>query len=286
MVLIERGRLVAECYDADHSADSTLPSWSMAKSLLHALVGITVRKGLLDVDATADVPAWQAPDDRRREITTEQLLRMSSGLDFHESYEPDQPSDAVDMLFGSGKEDVARFAEEKALTATPGSEWMYSSGTSNIVSRIVHRALGLEGEAHRQFLFDELFDPIGMRSASPRYDARGTWIGSSFNYATARDFARFGLLYLRDGVWDGRRILPKGWVDHARRETPGSDGWYGAHFWRATDGTPLFSANGFRCQYVIMDPARDLVLVRLGDTSDDQKPNLIRALSNLIHSRP
>lgn len=286
LLVVQGGRLVAEHYGDEHDAASTLPSWSMAKSMVHALVGILVGDGLLDPAAPAPVPRWQARDDPRREITLEQLLRMSSGLAFHEAYVLGQPSDAIEMLFGSGQHDVAAYAEQKPLEAPPGTWWNYSSGTTNIVSAIVHRTLGLYGEDHHAFLVRRLFEPIGMRSCIPKYDAAGTWIGSSFNFATARDFARFGLLYLRDGVWDGRRILPAGWVDHARSPTPRSDGWYGAHFWRAKDGSARFTCNGFRSQYIIIDPERDLVIVRSGDSEDAQKPALLRDLAELVEAWP
>ena len=286
LLVVQGGRLVAERYDDEHDASSTLPSWSMAKSFLHALVGTLVRDGLLDIHAPAAVPRWQGDDDPRRAITLENLLRMSSGLEFNEAYELGKPSDAIGMLFGKGQDDVARYAEEKPLQAPPGTWWNYSSGTSNIVSAIVHRTLGVWGDDHRAQLFERLFDPIGMRSCEPKYDAAGTWIGSSFNFATARDFARFGLLYLRDGVWDGKRILPEGWADHARSITPNSDGWYGGHFWHSKDGSHRFTCNGFRSQYIIMDPERDLVVVRSGDTDDPQKPALLRSLAEIVEAWP
>ncbi len=285
LLLIERGRLVAERYDADHTAESTQPSWSMAKSMLHALIGVLVQTGRLDVDAPPDVPAWQGADDPRRAITLEHLMRMCSGLQFQEAYELDKPSDVIEMLFKSGRDDVAGFAEACPLTSPPGTWWNYSSGTSNILSAIVHRALGLKGDAHRAFMQEALFDRIGMRSCIPKYDASGTWIASSFNFATPRDFARFGLLCLRDGVWDGGRILPPGWIERARTVTPPSDGWYGEHFWLAKDGTHRFTCNGFRGQYIVMDPAKDLVLVRSGDTEDGQKRALLPALAEVLDSR-
>jgi CubicO group peptidase (beta-lactamase class C family) len=286
LLVVQGGRLVAERYAEGFDASSTLPSWSMAKSILQSTVGVLVREGRLDVDAPAPVPAWQGPDDPRRDITLDELLRMSSGLQFQEAYTLDAPSDVVEMLFRSGQEDVAGFAERFPLAQPRDTWWNYSSGTSNIVSAIVHRTLGLYGDAHRAWLFAELFSKLGMTSCLPKYDAAGTWIASSFNFATARDFARFGLLQLRDGVWDGERILPEGWVDYARTVTPTSQGWYGAHFWRALDGSDRFSCNGFRCQYIIMDPERDLVIVRSGDTEETQREALWLALDEVIEAWP
>ncbi len=133
---------------------------------------------------------------------------------------------------------------------------------------------------------DELFTRIGMTSAEPRFDAAGHFIGSSFVFATARDFARFGLLYLRDGCWNGNRILPEGWVDYARAPTAVSKGEYGALWWIAMDGSAVFHASGFRGQFIAIDPARDVVLVRLGDSSTDQGGAVKTRLRDLIRSFP
>ncbi len=286
LLVVQGGRLVAERYAPGFDAETTLPSWSMAKSILHSLAGIVVREGGLDIYAPANVPAWQSDDDPRREITPDQLLRMSSGLAFHEAYLPDVGSDVVEMLFGSGQDDVAGFAESFPLAQPRDTWWNYSSGTSNIVSAIVHRSIDRFGDAHRAYLFSELYDRIGMRSCEPKYDAAGTWIGSSYNFATARDFARFGLLQLRDGTWDGQRILPEGWVDYARTPTPRSSGHYGAHFWLSRHGGARFSCNGFRCQFIVMDPERDVVLVRSGNSADEHRAALYLALAEVIETFP
>jgi CubicO group peptidase (beta-lactamase class C family) len=143
------------------------------------------------------------------------------------------------------------------------------------------------GEADtRAFLRKALFDPIGMRSATARFDAAGTFIGSSYVFASARDFARFGLLYLRDGVWDGRRVLPEGWVDHARTPTPPSRGEYGAHWWLALHDPGIFTATGFNGQYVVVAPERDLVVVRLGVSGPEQRPNVVTDLRRVVEAFP
>lgn len=286
LLVIQGGRIVAERYGPEQDRNTTLPSWSMAKSILHALIGITVGEGKLSTQQCAPVPAWQSEGDPRAEITIDQLLRMSSGLRFLEEYEDPEQSDTIRMLFGEGKQDVAGYAEAQPLQSEPDTEWLYSSGTSNILSSVLQRTLGLRGDEHHEFMRRVLFDRIGMRSAKPVFDARGTWIASSFNFATARDFARFGLLYLRDGVWEGERILPEGWVDYARTPTPHSESQYGAHFWLAQNGTGLFSCNGFQSQYIVMDPSRDLVIVRLGVSRPEQKGALLLSLRELIESFP
>jgi CubicO group peptidase (beta-lactamase class C family) len=286
LVVIHRGELVAERYDADHGRDVTLPSWSMAKSVLHALVGIQVGRGRLDLHAPADVPAWRSDGDPRGEITLDHLLCMTSGLRFDEEYTDPDASSTIQMLFGEGRDDVAAFAARFPLDHPPGRVWSYSSGTSNIVSEILGRGIGGGEEGMRAFMERELLARLGMNSAKPRFDAAGTWIGSSFLFATARDFARFGLFCLRDGVWEGERILPAGWMDRGRTPTAGSGGEYGAHFWLAVDGTGNFSANGFRGQYTLMVPERDLVIVRLGTSMPEQKRGTLLFLSEVAQCFP
>ena len=168
----------------------------------------------------------------------------------------------------------------------PDTFFSYSSGTSNIVSAAVARALGADETAYRSFLQTELFVRIGMHSTDPRFDEAGHFIGSSFVFATARDFARFGLLYLRDGVWDGEHILPKGWVDHGRTLTPTSLGEYGAHWWLAMDGSGIFNASGYNGQYIVIDPSRDLVLVRLGLSPAEIRPNVVHSLARIVRAFP
>jgi CubicO group peptidase (beta-lactamase class C family) len=184
----------------------------------------------------------------------------------------------IEMLFGEGEADVAAYAQARPLAHDPGSVFNYSSGTSNIVAAIVGRVVG-SGDEVRRFVLDRVLHPIGMRSADPRVDAAGTFVGSSYVYATARDWARFGMLHLRDGVWDGRRILPEGWVDHGRRVRsvdPADGSLYGAHWW--IDHLDLergtFRASGYEGQAVAICPALDAVAVRLGRTPEPLTENL------------
>jgi CubicO group peptidase (beta-lactamase class C family) len=269
LVVIHAGRLIAERYGEGFGPDATCWSWSMAKSITQALVGMAVKDGLIDIHAPADVPEWSAAGDPRGAITLDQLLRMSSGLAFVEIYEEGQVSDVREMLFGSGKDDVAAYAAARPLAHPPGSVWSYSSGTTNIICRTLQRALGRFGAEFEAWMRERLFDPLGMASVIPKFDAAGTFIGSSYAFATPRDFARFGLLYLRDGVWEGRRLLPEGWVDYARSPTfqqagvPASDA-YGAHWWLGLAGPGSFSANGYDGQYIVICPDRDLIIVRNG----------------------
>ncbi|MGH9111076.1 MAG: serine hydrolase domain-containing protein, partial [Acidimicrobiales bacterium] len=250
VAVVQRGALLAERYggelerwDRPNEAvhpETRLLSWSMAKSVLHAAVGMLVGEGRLAVDAPVPVPEWADPAhpaDPRHAITLGDLLTMRDGLEFAEDYEDAGVSDVIEMLFGAGQGDMAHHAADRPLAHPPGTMFNYSSGTSNIVSGIVAREVG-PGDAYARFLDERLFAPIGMRSTHARFDGAGTFVGSSFLYATAQDYLRFGLLYLRDGEWDGARLLPEGWVDYARRATSydaEGERWYGAHWWVVDD---------------------------------------------------
>ena len=288
VVVVHRGRVVAERYHGalEHfdrpptpvTAATPLLSWSMAKSMLHAVVGLLVGDGRVDLDAPAAVPEWSDPADPRHAITLRQLLAMRDGLDFVEDYVDDRVSDVMRMLFGAGQPDMAHFAADRPLVAPPGTRFNYSSGTSNIISGIVARTVG-PGEDYARFLHGRLFGPLGMSSADPEFDEAGTWVASSYVRATARDFARFGLLYLRDGVWEGVRLLPAGWVDYGRTMVsidPEDAGPYGAHWLGlAGDARGTFGASGYEGQSITISPALDLVVVRLGKTPLERKANLV-----------
>lgn len=281
VLVVQGGRIAFERYGDGFDAARTHHSWSMAKSITQALVGMLVMDGKLDIAARADVPAWRG--DGREAITLDQLLRMSSGLKFIEDYAPGGgPSDVIAMLYNEGKADVAAYAAAQPLLHEPGTHWSYASGTTNIVSRIGARALGGD---FRAFMRERLLAPLGITSAIPKFDRAGTFIGSSYCFMSARDFARFGLLYLRDGMWEGRRLLPEGWVDYARTPTfqqaGVTDNRYGAHWWLDFGGPGSFSANGYDGQFIIIRPDRDLIIVRHGATPLAVKDNLKAWLGKL-----
>jgi CubicO group peptidase (beta-lactamase class C family) len=276
---VQGGKLIFEKYAEGFGPHDTYKSWSMAKSITQALIGILVREGKIDIHAPVKAPEWPEGDTRAA-ITLDQLLRMSSGLAFREDYEPDNPSDVIEMLWGSGKDDVAHFAASFPPEHAPDHFWSYSSGTSNIVARCAAEAAGKKGAEFEAFMRKELFDVIGMKNVMPKFDAAGTFIGSSFCYAEARDFAKFGLLYLRGGAWDGRQVLPEGWVDYARTptaQTPKAfeeEGPYGAHWWLGMGGPGSFSANGFEGQFTLIVPDLDMVFVRHGRSPGEQSKNV------------
>ena len=269
VVVQHRGDVVAEAYADGVTAGTTLISWSMAKSITHALVGMAQMDGLLDVRATTGIAQWQ--NDDRKNITLQHLLEMRSGLAWIEDYVEGNESDVIEMLFGAGKDDHAAYAINQQLSSTPGSEWYYSSGTTNIVSRLLGDALGDKTHA---FIQTRLFDAIGMSSATAQFDAAGTFVGSSYVYATARDFAKFGEFYLRDGIWGNKRVLPSGWVDHARAQTVIDDETgqgYGAHWWTQPAEPGSLVASGYEGQQILVLPERDLVIVRLGKTVAEKR---------------
>ena len=289
-VVQQRGEVVVEQYGTDPISgkpagpETTLISWSMAKSFTQALVGMLVLDGLLNVDEPAPIKQWAG--DARREITLRHLLTMTSGLEFNEDYVDAETSHCIEMLFGDGAEDTAGYAAAMPLLHRPGTVFNYSSGTTNIISSICRDALG-GGPALASYIQQRLFDPLGMRFATAKADAAGTFVGSSFVYATAREFATFGQLYLQDGIWNGQRLLPEGWVADARRpvdvEVP-EDFHYGAQWW-LWDEPKAFAAHGFEGQYLLVIPESELVLVRLGKSpTDEQKSATHQWLRDLAKS--
>ena len=274
-VVIKGGQLVCERYGATAGIAEPLISWSMAKSITHALVGVQVAAGELDVATAAAVPEWADPDDARHGITLDQLLRMVPGLEFNEDYVDVGTSHCIEMLFGAGADDMAAFTAGQRRVAAPDTAFNYSSGTTNIVCRLLADQVG-SGPMFEAWMRSALLDRIGMTSSTLTFDGEGTWVGSSFLHTTAREFAKFGLLYLRDGVWDGQRILPEGWVDYARtlRATDGEGGSYGAHWWIWDEDRAVFGAQGYETQRILIDPASDAVVVRLGKTPIENAPNV------------
>ena len=290
VVVVHDGRVVAERYAPGYGLDTPMLSWSMNKSVVNALTGVLVRQGRLAVGAPAPVPAWRDPSDPRHAITVEQLMRMTSGLALDETNTGFDP--ASRMLFL--EPDMAGFAQTAALAAPPGTRYHYSSPSTLILSRIIRDAVGGRAEDVRRFAERELFAPLGMRGVTLEFDATGTQVGSTYMYATARDWARFGQLYAADGVAGGRRILPEGWVDYSASPTAGSRDGYAAGFFtnrgesefarlRVRGGMPAdsFFASGTQGQRIVVAPARRLVVVRLG-RSQDWETFDIRGLIRLV----
>jgi CubicO group peptidase (beta-lactamase class C family) len=278
VVIVKDGHVVAERYAPGYGIDTPILGYSATKSVISALTGILVRQGKLAVDRPAPVATWQNPDDPRHAITVDQLLRHTSGLAMGSSLNASLASTLApvnEMKYVAS--DQAGFAESAALESAPGSAWNYHDGNYAILSRLIRDAVGGHAADVLRFARSELFGPLGMRNVTLEFDATGTPEGASQMLAPARDWARFGLLYLNDGVAGGKRILPEGWVDYSASPTP--NGWvgYGAGFWtnrggslganyRIEHGWPrdAFLAKGTLGQYVIVIPSERLVIVRLG----------------------
>lgn len=266
VVVLYRGHLIAEKYAPTISPQTPLLGWSMTKSVTNAMVGLLVKAGKINIYQPAPIDEWK--NDERKAITTDQLLRMSSGLSFEENYA--KPSDATRMLFC--KKGAGVYALASKLANEPDQAWYYSSGTSNILQEIIRRQFPNHTD-YLAFPYLSLFQKIGMKSAVMEVDASGTFIGSSFMYATARDWAKFGQLFLQDGIWQGKRILPEGWVKYSATPTPKSNGRYAAQFWLEASNKDFpkdaFMALGFEGQSVTIIPSKELVIVRLGCTPNE-----------------
>lgn len=295
LVVMQSGAVVAERYGTQPDtifgpggpvdADTTMISWSMAKSITHAAVGILVGEGRLHLDAAAPIAEWRGTP--KEAITLQHLLNMRPGLLFVEDYVDDAVSHCLEMLYGAGKDDMAGYAASLPLVHEPGSVWNYSSGTSNIVARIVGEAVGGGEPGMSAFLRERLFEPTGMHSALPKFDPTGTFVGSSYVYATASDFARFGDLYRCDGVAaDGTRVLPAGWRDHARTLTAHDpDGFdYGAHWWLWPDFPGSLGCHGYEGQFTVVLPDRELVVVHLGKSPIERRLALTDRLGDIFRA--
>lgn len=306
--VVARGRLVAERYGRrvvqdlralgddppfdDLGPDDQLLSWSMAKSLTSLAVGVAVGDGLIDVSDRVPEPQWADPSDPRHGITWDHLLTMRPGLAWREEYyELDGASlpDVVTMLFGDGAADMASFAASFPLRAVPGSDdaYVYSSGTTNIVAANLQRVLGLDRDGMDGFLHERILDPVGMSGLRAEFDPAGTFIGSSYTHATLTDWCRFGLLAMRDGTWDGRRIVPEGWIDYGRTARSWDDLlMHGAQWWTWNQDQMPFGAHGFEGQRIICFPTRDVVVVRFGKTHPDRTDALNTRLTEIAGCFP
>jgi hypothetical protein len=300
VVVVRDGRIIAERYAPGYGIDTPQLGWSMTKSVTNALLAILVRQGKLDMKAPSPVAAWSDPKDPRHAITPDNLLRMNSGLDIGQSLTANART-AFDptayMVFG-GEPDMAAFAERAALKATPGTWWNYTNGNTMLLSRMIRDKTGGDVASVLAFAHRELFDKLGMRHVTLEFDSAGTPIGASHMFASARDWAKFGLLYLGDGVVGGQRILPEGWVDYSAAQTKGSDLYgYSAGFWtnrgggegaqyRIAHGIPAdaFFARGSGGQYTIVVPSQRLVVVRMGPafTPRDDMDVVARLVADVI----
>lgn len=277
IIVVYDGQIVAERYAPGFGKNTRFLGWSASKSVTASLVGTLVADGKLALDAPPPVPEWKEAGDPRGKITLRQLLNMSSGLEFYEPYDPG--SDSTRMLFE--RHDMGAYAASKPLAHPPGTVWSYSSGTANILSRLVFQAAGGTLAGYEAYARAHLFAPAGMTSAVFQPDETGDFVGSSYLYATARDWARFGLLYLDRGTINGQRLLPESFVDFVRAPAPADPAkGYGGQFWLngvGKDGARQFphlpadayAAEGHNGEFVEIVPSRKAVIVRLGWSTGD-----------------
>jgi len=272
IIIIHQGKIVAEHYADGFDQNTKQISWSMAKSITSAMVGRAVE---LDMIKGIDqpMPSPWANDDPRAKISWRQWLNMTDGLQYSEMGEPSfTKNDVVQMMFGKGKFDTLSYAKGLPLQNEPGTNWNYSSAGYHLIGNAIQKLITeqpanapIDPALMVEFADSKLFDVLGM-NAQLEFDPAGTFMGGSLVWASARDFAKFGYLFLRNGIWEGKRILPENWVNFSHTKTPANNSdVYGAGWWISADSTnAAFSAQGHEGQIIWIDPSRDLVIVRLG----------------------
>ena len=288
-----KGNLVAEKYAEGFHGDLLLRGMSMTKSVVSALAGVLAHQGKLDIQQTTGLPAYENAKDARNKITINQILQMTAGYDYNEAYESDPRNLLSTMLMTQG--DMADFADDVSLRATPGETWDYQTVHSVLLSKIVRNHAGSFDE-YMKLVHEDFFDRVGMHHSFLQADASGTFTGGAFAYASPRDWLRFGLLYLNDGVTDnGERVLADGWVNYTNTPSTASlkSRGYGAQFWLNAKSKnqwipnapeDMFAAKGHYEQYVVIIPSMDLVIVRLGQTYNKKAFDIDKFIEEIIPS--
>jgi CubicO group peptidase (beta-lactamase class C family) len=289
VLVLHEGQIIAERYAVGYHENTRFVSWSMAKSVTGVMIGLLVSDGRLRLDESVPIPAWQRSGDPRGEITLRQLLQMRSGLRHTEDGDPLYDTDTVRMLFLDGRDDMAAYAEAQPLEAEPGQKFEYSSATTVILADLVARSLtdshdpAVRRLAVSDYLRTRLFEPLGMKSMLPEFDAAGTLIGGSLIHGSARDWAKFGEFLRNKGSVKGAQLIPRAWIEFMTSPSPRNPG-YGAQIWlnrpqadtheplfRGNSPADMFSCNGHLGQYVLVSPSQKLTIVRLGKTQDDAR---------------
>ncbi|NVK51905.1 MAG: serine hydrolase [Flavobacteriaceae bacterium] len=267
VLVLHKNQIIAEKYAKGFTKNSRFLGWSMTKSILSTVIGILQHQGGINVYDKAPIAEWQ--QDGRKNITIHDLLQMNSGLEWDENY--NEISDVTKMLFL--EKDMTQVQARKKMIGKPNESWNYSSGTTNLLSGILRQQFKTH-QAYLDFWYTDFIDKIGMNSMLIETDMSGNYVGSSYAWATARDWAKFGLLYLNNGNWNGQQLFTKDWVRYITTPTNGSNGTYGAHFWLNANGTfkdvpkSLFYADGYQGQRVYVLPDQELVIVRFGLTGN------------------
>lgn len=292
IVVIYKGQLIAEAYANGINLETPLLSWSMAKSITNMQVGLLVKDKKLFLNSAPDIPLWKMLSVKHQQITLDQLMRMSSGLEFSEVY--GMGSDAAVML--SVEPSASDFATNKPLTFEPDTHWSYSSGTSNIIAGIVKKAIGGDFQHYYEFAQRRLFHPLNIHTAQLETDANGTFVGSSYMYASARDWAKLGQLFLQNGRWKQQQLLPEEWVKYSTTPTKTDPlNHYGAQFWLNKNPadpsktrvwpsipTDAYYMSGFQGQNVVIVPSKDLVVVKMGFKNPSIKSGIESLVAGVI----
>ena len=282
VIVIYKDKIIAEKYADGFNKNSRILGWSMTKSITGTLFGILQKQGKFDINKPAPITEWQK--DERAIIRTSDLLHMNSGLEWEEKY--DKICDATKMLFQA--EDMGKVQLEKRAQFQPNMHWNYSSGTTNLLSKILRNQFKTHQE-YLDFWYTNLLDKIGMNSAIIETDMAGNFVGSSYGWATTRDWAKLGLLYLHKGNWNGEQLFEESWAKYVATPTNTSNGNYGAQFWLNAGGRfpnvpkDMFFASGFQGQMVAIFPSNDLVIVRMG-LKEDPEFDFNGLLSGIISS--
>lgn len=269
VVVIYKDQIIAEKYAPGFTKETKILGWSMTKSITSAVLGVLEKQEKININQKNLFPEWE--NDERSKITLDNLLHMNSGLEWDENY--NTMSDVTKMLFLD--KDMTQRQLQKSLTGEPNNSWNYSSGTTNLLSGFIRNQF-ITHQEYLDFWYAELIDKIGMSSMLIETDLSGNYIGSSYGWATPRDWAKFGLLYLHKGNWNGKQLLNESWVNYTAIPTNGSNGIYGAHFWLNAGGVypnvpkDLFSCNGYQGQHVFIIPSKDVVIVRMGLTENPE----------------
>jgi CubicO group peptidase (beta-lactamase class C family) len=267
VIVIYKDKIIAEKYDVGFDKNSRILGWSMTKSITATYFGILQKQGKIDIMKPTPIAEWK--NDERSKITINNLLQMNSGLEWEEDY--GKISDVTKMLFI--EEDMTKSQIDKPLVGKPNSTWNYSSGTTNLLSGIIRKQFKTHQE-YLNFWYSSLIDKIGMNSALIETDMSGNFVGSSYGWATTRDWAKFGLLYLHKGNWNGEQLFDESWANYVATPTNGSNGKYGAHFWLNANGDfpdvpkDFYRCSGYQGQMVAIFPSHDLVIVRMGLSED------------------
>ena len=280
VVVLYKDQIISEKYADGFHKESKLLGWSMTKSVMSTVFGVLQHQGKINVQDKAPIKSWQ--NDDRKNITIHNLLQMNSGLEWDENY--DEISDATKMLFLD--RDMTKMQESKPLVGKPNETFNYSSGTTNLLSGILRNQFKTHQE-YLDFWYTNFIDKIGMNSMLLEADLSGNYVGSSYSWATARDWSKFGLLYLHNGNWNGEQLFTKDWVDYATTPTPTSNGTYGAQFWLNSEkqfkDVPknMYFADGYQGQRVYVLPNQEMVIVRFGLSNFDENEFLKGILESI-----